>query len=83
MKKIALLATGLLTAAFLTACGTDAGAEEAASCMIDGSYAIGCEVTVEYKGRPLNCVTAGVHGGVALSCDFVEYHNSVGATTPN
>lgn len=80
MKKISLFAVGILAAVSLTACGTDAGAQGAESCMKDGSYAIGCETTIQYKGRPLDCVMAGVHGGVALSCDFVKYHESSTST---
>jgi hypothetical protein len=33
------------------------------------------ETTVDYQGRPLDCVTwQGSHGEVGLTCDFVKYH---------
>jgi hypothetical protein len=33
------------------------------------------ETTIDYKGRPLDCITwDGSHGEVGMTCDFVGYH---------
>ena len=44
-------------------------------------YADGGVITVDYNGKPLNCVTwNGSHGEEGRTCDFVEYHEKYGFT---
>jgi hypothetical protein len=74
-KYLALL---LIAPAFV-ACGTTPGAQEIQDCESGGNNAVGCEVTIQYNGRPLNCVSwSGSHGEVGLTCDFVQYWNTGG-----
>ena len=82
MKKIAL---ALVTVLALSSCAdAQPDAQEIVSCGGDVKAGAGCAVTIQYNGKPLNCVSwDGSHGETGLSCDFVEYHNSVGASTLN
>jgi hypothetical protein len=74
--KIKMAIVGLLAVPALTACATDAGSQRVSDCETNGDNAVGCTATIQYQGKPLNCVTwSGSHGEVGLTCDFVEYHS--------
>lgn len=75
MKKVAIASAALLALA-LTGCSTTSeDAQDIPDCMRDGSKAAGCQVTIQYKDYPIDCITwQGSHGETGLNCDFVAYH---------
>lgn len=51
----------------LPACGNAADVPAAVNDNCDKA----CEVTIEYEGRPLHCITwLGSHGEIGYTCDF-------------
>ena len=71
MKSFRLILAALFAAITLSACSASTGD---ASRVSEDSAAEGV-VTVEYDGKPLDCITwYGSHSEVGLSCDFVKYH---------
>jgi hypothetical protein len=76
MRRIAFIVAGFLIGLSLVACSESPDAQDVPECKSGGlSNGTGCAVTIDYKGKPLNCVSwQGSHGETGLTCDFVEYH---------
>lgn len=71
MKKFALVTLAASVFA-LTGCSADSGDQSRVG--DDDTPAEGV-VTVQYDGKPLDCVTwLGSHQEIGMTCDFVKYH---------
>lgn len=70
MKKTLAIVSAAVIALTLGGCVSDAHVEEKAR-----DTAATQVITVEYKGKPLDCITwTGYAGEVGMTCDFVKYH---------
>lgn len=66
-KVLTLAGLSLVTTLALSGCATP---EERIQKDIGTST-----ITVDYKGKPLDCTTwSGSHGELGMTCDFVKYH---------